>query len=122
MAFTDANVEITVNSVAVDYYDINDKNPKLGAGRHRRAQVTDGVADLTVSHRDEKGAIARHELKHVRSTQTDANVKNQEHVIISCTHENGDLDAQARALLDLKAMVAWLASGTNCDDFVMGLS
>lgn len=122
MAFTDNNQTVSVGEASRVYYDINDKDPKLGHGRHRRAEITDGAADLYVTHRDDKGAVARDEIKFVDVTQNPDNIKNQEQVTIAVTYERGDADAKARALALYKAALTFALGTGNPEAFLLGLS
>lgn len=122
MAFTDANQTISVDGASRTYYDINSKDPKLVQGRHRRAALTNGESDFVVSHRTDKGSVARHELKIVDKTQDENNVANQEQVVIAITHENGDVVARDRAVELAKAALAWLVTATYPESLGLGLS
>lgn len=121
MAFTDATQTLTVNSETRTYYDVNDHTLQ-GQGRRRTAQLANGVSDLYVQHRLDKGSVARSEIKVIDNTQDENNVSNREQTLIAMTYELGDVAARTRAINTLKGVIAWLAATGNPESFGLGLS
>jgi hypothetical protein len=121
MAFTDATQTLTVDGATRTYYDVNDHTLQ-GQGRRRTAQIEDGTSDLFVTHRLDKGSVARSEIKVVDLTQDANNVTNREQTLIALTYELGDVAARTRAINTLKGAIAWLGTTGNPESFGLGLS
>lgn len=122
MAFTDPTQTITVGTETRTYNDINDKDPKLGFGRHRRAEIDSGVSDFFVTHRADKGKVARDEIKFVDNVQVVDDTNSRDQVTIVATYEAGDPSARARVLALLKAALAWTIQENYPEGFTLGLS